>query len=320
MTIWMRLGQAVGRIRNKGGTLARAAFLLAVGISALTVISNDRVAIGEALSRSDPGLISLALVASLANIALTWVSWRLLLSDAPEPLSWRTSGRVFFLGQMGKYLPGSIWSYLASAELAKQAGMARTTAVSSLLLAVLIGLGTGIMLSLAILPEAIDVIAPTWRIVLIAGSLAGFITLALPPVKAFVLRMARIDYTISSQAFVLSSLVAAIAWICAGAQILLLAKAIGLEVSGAFLIEATGMYALAWVAGFLFFIAPAGLGAREGVLVGLLATQLPFADALVIALLARVITTLADFVLGGAALLIRPFAAAPAVAPHPHQG
>jgi hypothetical protein len=303
---------------GKWRALARAAFLGLAGAAAFALVWHDRAAIGAALARTDPTLVALALAASLANIALTWVSWRLLLGSAPVRLAWLQSARIFFLGQMGKYLPGSVWSYLATAELAKQAGLARTSAVSSLLLAVLIGAGSGVAMAVLIVPDAADIVALDWWVPLLLIP-AALIALW-PPVKRVLLGLARIDFPIPASALVLSGAAAGVAWLFAGAQITLLTLALGGSADWGFMVAASGIYALAWVAGFVFFIAPAGLGAREGVLIALLAAQMPMGEAVTIALLARVVVTAADFLLGGAALLIRPASTAPATAQPLHRG
>lgn len=78
--------------------------------------------------------------------------------------------------------------------------------------------------------------------------------------------------------------------------------------------EATSMYALAWSAGFLVILAPAGLGVRESALIVLLNAFLARDDALLLALLARLWWTIAEgiWILIGLALL-RGISPAPAV-------
>lgn len=298
--------------------IARSAFLVLAGIAAVLLILKERDALEQALSRTDPVIASAALAMAMVNIALTWVSWRLLLRSAPAAPDWAQSARIFFLGQVGKYLPGSVWSYLASAELAKQAGLPRATAVSSLFLAVLIGLGSGLLVAIAIVPETIDLASFSWWMVLIIAPAA--LVLAWPPAMTAILRAARIDFPMKTTSLFASGASACIAWIFAGAMIALLARALGLEFGWSLLAYATGAYALAWVSGFLFFIAPAGLGAREAVLVAMLAARMPLSDAVIIAMLARVVMTITDLILAGIALLIRPTTASPATAPRPHRG
>lgn len=66
-----------------------------------------------------------------------------------------------------------------------------------------------------------------------------------------------------------------------------------------------GIYVMAWTVGFLSFIAPAGLGIREGALSFLLSTLLPEATAIFIALLSRFWYLTVELALVGVIILLR---------------
>jgi hypothetical protein len=66
--------------------------------------------------------------------------------------------------------------------------------------------------------------------------------------------------------------------------------------------EYVGAFAAAWVVGLLAIYAPAGLGVREAVLVGILRSRIGSADALVIAAASRALFTLVDLLAAGVAL------------------
>jgi uncharacterized membrane protein YbhN (UPF0104 family) len=78
------------------------------------------------------------------------------------------------------------------------------------------------------------------------------------------------------------------------------------EGGGRELLLATGAYALAWTAGLLFVVAPAGAGVRELALVAALAPVLASPAALAVAVLSRVLMTLGDLVWAGVAAAVRP--------------
>jgi hypothetical protein len=78
------------------------------------------------------------------------------------------------------------------------------------------------------------------------------------------------------------------------------------EGGGRELLLATGAYALAWTAGLLFVVAPAGAGVREVALVAALAPVLDSPAALAVAVLSRVLMTLGDLVWAGVAAVLRP--------------
>ncbi|HEX3589173.1 MAG TPA: hypothetical protein VHV74_06035, partial [Pseudonocardiaceae bacterium] len=58
-----------------------------------------------------------ALVAAVAGLGFAVQVWRVLLAALGTPLPLRASAKVVFVGQLGKYLPGSVWPVLAQMEL-----------------------------------------------------------------------------------------------------------------------------------------------------------------------------------------------------------
>jgi uncharacterized membrane protein YbhN (UPF0104 family) len=66
----------------------------------------------------------------------------------------------------------------------------------------------------------------------------------------------------------------------------------------------TGAFALAWVVGFLVVIAPAGAGPREAALVLALAPAMASPDALLVALVSRVLMVVGDAAAAGVAALL----------------
>nr|WP_298926443.1 lysylphosphatidylglycerol synthase domain-containing protein [uncultured Erythrobacter sp.] len=297
---------------------ARAAFCIAALAAAGVLLASEWDGISTALAKADYGLIALAFLAAMINIVLTGLSWRALLARAPVNLSLRRSAYVFFLGQIGKYLPGTVWSFLASGELAKRTGFPRAAAMSSLLLALLIGVGSGVIIALLLVPQTLGYLPESW-IVWVIGAAAA-LPLALPKVRAYLLRLARIDFPVTVGTLALSMALALIAWIFAGAQIVLLSQAIDGALGWSDLPQAIGAYAFAWVAGFLVIIAPAGLGAREGGLIAALSLSMGLVEASAIVLLSRLVVTAADFACAGIAAAMNPDQAAQANAQHPHQG
>jgi uncharacterized membrane protein YbhN (UPF0104 family) len=89
------------------------------------------------------------------------------------------------------------------------------------------------------------------------------------------------------------------AWIVAGASVCFLAIGMGAPATWLTLAQCVGGYALAWVAGFLFILAPAGVGVREIVLAATLAGTVDSGAVVAIVLLSRVLLTAVDLVLAG---------------------
>ncbi len=297
---------------------ATALFLGAALIAAGMLLAREWDSMAAAFTRADAGLVALALAAAMANVAMTAISWRVLLAGASFAPSPGVSARIFFLGQIGKYLPGSLWSFLATGELARSAGIGRGAAMASLALALLIGVGSGLLVAILAVPQTLGLLPDDGRI-WAAGTFVAALVM-LPGVRSRLLRLVGIDFPVPATAFALSGAVALAAWLFAGAQIILLSKAIGAPLGWSDLGHATGAYAFAWVAGFLVVFAPAGLGAREGSLIAVLALVMGLGEATAIVILSRLVATAADFACAGLATLTRLPRASPAAAPPLHPG
>ncbi|MEO0907869.1 MAG: lysylphosphatidylglycerol synthase domain-containing protein [Pseudomonadota bacterium] len=282
--------------------IARLAFLLAAFAAAGWLLSNEWNAILTGLATANLALIALALLAAISNVILTGLYWRTLLMYAPIQPSIRSSARIFFIGQIGKYLPGTVWSFLASSELAKQAGFPRATTISSFVLALIIGLVTGAAIAALTLTQIFDDNLPILPFII---GISILVLLGLrQDVRAFVLRLAKIDFPIPISTLCLSGIIAVLAWGLAGVHVLLLANAVEAGLDWTALPQLTGAYAFAWVAGFAVVIAPAGLGAREGALLVTLSLTMGLPEATIVVLLSRLVVTIADFCCAGAAMLI----------------
>lgn len=68
---------------------------------------------------------ALSLLAVVVGIACSTLSWQVLLDDLGEPIGVGRGAQIFLVGQLGKYLPGSIWAYVLQIELGRKAGLAR---------------------------------------------------------------------------------------------------------------------------------------------------------------------------------------------------
>jgi glycosyltransferase 2 family protein len=93
-----------------------------------------------------------------------------------------------------------------------------------------------------------------------------------------------------------------VTWLCYGAQLWLLANALGAPGLTGFL-RCLGGFALALGGGIVLVLAPSGAGAREALIVSALAGVMGPGEALGIAVVSRMLFTVADVSLAAAAAL-----------------
>lgn len=88
----------------------------------------------------------LSTVAAMVGMAASSAGWRDAARDIGSPVGFLASARVFVIGQLGKYVPGSLWMYVLQTELGRRAGVPRARAF----LASMIAMGTGITAALVV--------------------------------------------------------------------------------------------------------------------------------------------------------------------------
>jgi len=278
------------------GTAVKAAFaVLAVGgLLAATVSQWSRVT--ETVTQVNAAEVAVATVAMVAGAYLSMLSWRAILADLGAPLSQRDAGALFFVGQLGKYLPGSLWPVVAQMELGKKHRIARKTSAAALLLAMLMGVTSGGIVAAGTLPFAAtgDLARYRWAFLVPAVGLVLLhprVFAAVSTAALKVIRRAPLERGLSAR-----GLAAAMAW--ALLQWALWGLAASMLADGASYGVCLGAYALSWVAGFVVVVVPAGAGVREGAFVLLVGAVTGNGAAFGVALLLRLLSTVADALWG----------------------
>jgi uncharacterized membrane protein YbhN (UPF0104 family) len=246
-----------------------------------------------------------ALVASvafvLAGLVPTFAAWRILLADLGSTLPLRTAVGVFFVGQLGKYLPGSLWVVLAQSDLAARHGVPRRrTAVVGLVqvgISIVVGLAMGVLAVPAFVSSGQNRI---WLLSLVALPI-GAVVLH-PPILnrlvAYALRVLRrepLEHDFSRRAVGGAAVASALAWLLIGLHLWTLAVALHAPAGRAVLAGVFG-YALAAAVGLLVVFTPAGLGARDVVVVLSLSSVMPRSAATAAAIVSRFVVLVADLV------------------------
>jgi hypothetical protein len=248
------------------------------------------VEVRDQLTSLQPRALWLSVAVGFAGVGASSGIWHQMLTGIGETLPVRTSLRIFFVGQIGKYLPGAVWPAVTQAALAREHDIAPRATVSAVTLFLWLHLVTGAAVAVLLL--------------VVSDHLPAVALLALPVLGAALtprllgwslrtlLRLARRDplRRLPDGRHLLAACGwALVMWLCYGVHLRLLTVAVAEPVD---LIVGTGVFAAGWVVGFVLLIAPAGVGPREGVIVTLL--PLTAGTGLVVALASRLIMTAAD--------------------------
>jgi hypothetical protein len=256
--------------------------------------------VADALRGTEAWQLLVAVALTAVGLLLTALLWRHLLSRIGSAVPVRDAAAVFLVGQLGKYIPGSVWSFAAQARLGRTHGVPARASVAASSVFLLVHTMTGVVLGAALAAGGvIQTDAPSWLWVLAAVGATA--VLAPPVVRRIAGRIAGQDVqvTFALRDLAVAAALMATVWLAYGAAVRVLLG----PATGADLAAATGAFALSHAAGVLLVLAPAGLGAREGVLVALLGPVVGVGPAAAVALLARVVHTVADFAAAGISAL-----------------
>lgn len=273
---------------------------LALGVYA---IARDAEGFWRAIDQIGPGRILVALLLVLLGLLSTAEAWRWSVAAVAGTLGRATAWRVFFVTQLGKYLPGSVWTVVGQVDAAARHGLSRSRMAVGALLYIAVHVLTGSLLAAALLPWQASTAVTDFRWALLAVPLS--IVALLPPVLTRVidlgLRLIRREPL--PRRLTTRDLARPAGWMLpmwaafGGAGTVLSAPFTDLGLVPLTL-AVTGAFALGWVAGLLIVPAPAGLGVRDAVLVLTLSPLLGLTAATSVAITLRVVHTGGDLLVG----------------------
>lgn len=227
--------------------------------------------------------------------------WKLILERLGTPLSYRKSYRIFFLSQLGRYIPGKVWSILGLVYLSQKEGVSKVISGTSVTLQLVLQIVSGVVVFAMALPFWRDLDSSTGLVALVLLLPLGLVLLH----PAVVTRGVRLALRMTGQTeielswsyrYLLSQLALWIGfWLLNGVAYHFLIRSLDSSPLPNVLVLA-GIFSVSWVAGFLSLVTPSGLGVMEGALAFLLSFSFPMHVATIIALWTRVARTASDLV------------------------
>ena len=261
-------------------------------------------AVAGNLRRIDGPTLALSFACALASPPLTVLGWRALLADLGTRLTMPASASIFLVGQLGKYLPGSVWSVVVQTDMGARLGVPRkrmgVVGLLTIALAALSGAIVGIPAVPLLLARSEEHVSPWWLLLAVP-----FVALALWP-RAInwgigrglrMLRREPLEHALGWRALTLSVLAFVAAWVMVGLSAWVLARELapGADHLPLFIASVCG-FSLASSAGMFSIFVPAGVGVRDGVLAFLLVALMPLPAATAIVVIVRFWTIITDVV------------------------
>src|SRR5690242_6362077 len=256
-------------------------------------------------------LLALAFVGFVCQEISYGLIWKTVLARLGARLGLRASLRIYLGSEFVRYIPGNVWHVLTRILWVGKYGVSRPVAFASMAIELITKLAAGVLVfSISILfwqdigkvgsllhGSLLDILGIASIILLFIGLHPRILNGVL---NWLLIRMKRepIQLTLRYSDILFITLAWCASWIVAGTAFYVLLLALWPEAPIVAWPICIGIYAIAWDIGFVSFITPSGLGIREAAIVALFALALPLPTGLasVIALLSRLVSTIAEAV------------------------
>ncbi|MBL7039241.1 MAG: flippase-like domain-containing protein [Pirellulaceae bacterium] len=300
--------------------LFRLTILVLVGIGIWETVVKALAELEEqkfALSQIQPWWLLVAGLVYLVGMAPCWRFWHRTLHAMGQRPRWLESLRAFYIGHLGKYVPGKALVVILRTGLIRSNRVDTSVAATSVFVETLTMMAVGAFVSAAILGAMYRDKTGLLLLAIVLMLCAGGPTL--PPIFRRLVRLVGvkkvnpdIDSALAGLDFRLMSfgwVTVALGWCLLGLSLWLTLRAIPTTTLRPVSLEhfplVTACVALAMVAGFLSLL-PGGIGVREFVVMELLKEPFGEAAAVVSAILLRLVWLLAELLLAGVLYAAKP--------------
>jgi uncharacterized membrane protein YbhN (UPF0104 family) len=294
-------------LRSGSRNLFRAAqWLLAIAIIwyAIRSLRGQWSLAGERIATIHPGWswIILATLIVVATYVLLVETWRRIIIAAGEHLSFGDAARIWFVSNLGKYVPGKIWSIAAMTMMARERQVSGVAAAGSSVLMQLVSIASGIGVVLVTGANAVDRprLAVIAAIAIVVGlSAIPFVLPATGRLASSVTGKNIVVPALRARTIWMAIAASIISWIAYGVAFQLFVRGVLGNAAGA-TTSYIAVYAASYIIGFLALFAPGGAVVRESAMVtGMLRLGLSGRpDALVIAVASRLWLTVTELLPG----------------------
>lgn len=242
-------------------------------------------------------MLVVASIITLASFIFPVFAWRFLVLKLGGKIKIKDSLEVWFISNLGRYIPGKIWQLTGLVHLAKKKGVSYQITTTSMVFAQIIFIGLGLLFGFFVFSEKYDI--PNY---LPIGSTVIFVILLIFPnlIKKLIEKLAKfvkkdvVIENIKSGDILKYTLLLLINWLFMGISFyIFLLSFSSVETKDIF--DVIAILPATWTIGLIAVFAPGGIGVREGLmtltLTGICSTEI----ALVVPWLHRIFMTILEF-------------------------
>jgi hypothetical protein len=228
---------------------------------------------------SVPWLIASGTFVLTAYALLIWTWAYVLTALSGKTLPYGIAARIWFISNLGKYIPGKVWQIVQMGIMSTEQGIDAVSSASAAIVNAGVNIACGLAIAVIAGAPIFDrILAPrgyAWlsRTVAVAAIVCVcLLPLLLPYAFRFIHKRFGVAAPLEkppTRAIVVSVVANLIAWVLYGAAFKFLIHGI-LGSAPETLVDYTAVFAMSYVIGYLFFLAPGGIGAREFTLIQIL--------------------------------------------------
>ena len=246
-----------------------------------------------------PGWLALSFVTVFLTYIFYIEAWRRLLAGWQQHIAFRPAARAWTLSNLGRYVPGKVWTVTGLVVLAQREGIRGSAAAASAIAFQALVLGTGVAIVAAATPHEASGLRLAIGLAIAAASLSLLVWGRSARWLGRVLSPANPLNPLPLSAVGTAAVLMVVGWMTYGLSFWLFIRGI-LPNPQLSLAAASGTFTLSYILGTLALFAPGGIGVREVLLVTLLTPYLGSGGAVATSVGSRVLLTIGEV---GAALI-----------------
>lgn len=244
--------------------------------------------------------------AATAIVVATYVllieTWRRIVMSAGETLPFSEATRIWAVSNLGKYVPGKVWSIAAMTVMARARNVSPLVAAGSSVLTQLVTIAAGIGVVLVAGAGMIESPIAAFAVAAAIAVMLAFIPAILPRAGKWASSLTGRDLAlpvIPAKIVWMAALSAVVSWVLYGVAFKLFVRGILGNAAGG-TPSYIAVYASSYIIGFLALFAPGGAVVRESAMVtGMVKLGLSGqADALAVAIASRLWLTVTELLPG----------------------
>ncbi|MDH6289223.1 uncharacterized membrane protein YbhN (UPF0104 family) [Rhodococcus opacus] len=275
---------------------------LAIVVAVAFAVKSQWAEVRDTITQLDWWALAVSAVFVLLGMGAAVRAWQHALGALEHPIPAFDAARCYLVGQLGKYLPGSVWAFVLQTELVRRAGVSRANGFVAVLVTVGLSITSALVVGLLALPAlfhistvaavAVIVLVPIALVCCYPPVLTRLVNLALR-----ILRRAPLQRQLTMHKIARALGWCAVSWVLYGVHLWFLASS-SVGFAAGTLVQCIGAIALGMCAGVLVVVAPSGIGVREAVVVAALSPFMDSGVALGLALASRLVFTLCEVLAG----------------------